>query len=51
MKVHPEVPKSLSGLSKFVLTLHSLTTPPLSLNPGESEGAEGGTEEAVVTTV
>lgn len=51
MKVHPEVPKSLFELSRFVLALHSLTTPPPCLSLGESEGAKGGTEEAVVTAV
>lgn len=53
MKVHPEVHKSLSEPSRFVLVPlpHSLTTPTPCLSPGESEGAEGGTEEAVVTAV
>lgn len=50
MKVHPEVPKLLSELSQFVLAVHMLATSPPWLTAGESEGAEGGTEEAVVTT-
>lgn len=51
MKVHPEVPKSLSEPYRLVLDLHSLTTPSPCLGPGESEGAEGGAEEAVVAAV
>lgn len=50
MKVHPEVPKFLSNLSWFVLAFYMLTMSLPCLNAGESEGVEGGTQEAVVTT-